>query len=63
VVLQTPVKRGHLVGHISDHNPWTKDVGGEDDRAIFEANLGVLELVAVGLLLRILAAAGEMGRY
>jgi hypothetical protein len=61
VVLETSVKVGHLVGHIGNYDARPKNVGCEDDGAVFEANLGVLELVTVGLFLRVLVAASEVG--
>src|SRR5712671_1588064 len=61
MVFETEIKGGHLVGQISDRNTWTEEVGRKDDASVFEANLRILELVAVWLLLPILVATREMG--
>src|ERR1051326_349439 len=61
VVFQSSIERGHLVTHIVYCDPWSKQVGRKDDRAIRHANLRVLECFCVGLALLIFIAPAEVG--
>jgi hypothetical protein len=62
MVLEPTIKSSHLVGQIGDRDTRTEEVRREDDAPIFETNLRVFELVAVGLFLPIFVTAGEVGR-
>src|SRR5687767_14168366 len=62
LVLEAPVNIGHLVTRISDSDARSEHVGGKDDSAIRKPQLGVLELIAVGLALCVLIAPTEVKR-
>src|SRR5262249_50948338 len=60
LVLDAAVHAGHAVADLLDGDAGTEEVGGEDDAAVGEPDLAVLDAVGARLALLVLRAAGEV---
>ena len=52
MIFQSAIERRHFVGQIRYGDALAEQIGSENNAAVFQSDLRVFELIAVGLLLR-----------
>ena len=62
VILDAGIEAHHLVVHRFDRDARTKEIGREDDAAVGQSDLAVLDRVRAGLLLFVFEAVGVSAR-